>query len=99
MSAVYAYYLLPKWVKLLTDVLLAVSALWFSSIDLVGSFMHDKETFVCFMVATLVVSSVWYVGLDNVILLRGSLQQCREMCVVYIEGMDSFMLFICRVSG
>ncbi|KAF7597168.1 hypothetical protein BBP40_009507 [Aspergillus hancockii] len=66
MSAVYAYYPLPKWAKLVAEVLLAISALWFNSIDLVGSFMHDKETSICFMVATLVVSSVWYVGLDNV---------------------------------
>jgi hypothetical protein len=66
LSAVYAYYPLPKWVKLVTEMLLALSAVWFNSIDLVGSFMHEKETSVCFMVATLVVSSVWYVGLDNV---------------------------------
>ncbi|KAF7166919.1 hypothetical protein CNMCM5623_000456 [Aspergillus felis] len=66
LSAVYAYYPLPKWVKLVTEMLLALSAVWFNSIDLVGSFMHEKETSVCFMVATLVVSSVWYVGLDSV---------------------------------
>ncbi|EAW14984.1 uncharacterized protein ACLA_003970 [Aspergillus clavatus NRRL 1] len=65
-SAVYAYYPLPKWVKIITEVLLAISASWFNSLDLVGSFMHEKETSICFMVATLVVSSVWYVGLDNV---------------------------------
>lgn len=64
-SAVYAYYPLPRWVKLVTEVVIATSCVWFNSIDLVGSFMHEKETSICFMVAALVTSSVWYVGLEG----------------------------------
>ncbi|KAF7714210.1 Uncharacterized protein PECH_000296 [Penicillium ucsense] len=64
-SAVYAYYPLPRWSKLVTEVVIAVSAVFFNSVDLVGSFMHEKETSICFMVAALVTSSVWYVGLES----------------------------------
>lgn len=64
-SVIYAYYPLPRWVKLVTEVVIATSAIWFNSVDLVGSFMHERETSICFMVATLVISSVWYVGLEG----------------------------------
>ncbi|KAI2794233.1 hypothetical protein POX_a00824 [Penicillium oxalicum] len=64
-SAVYAYYPLPRWIKLVTEIVVAVSAVFFNSVDLVGSFMHEKETSICFMVAALVTSSVWYVGLEG----------------------------------
>lgn len=64
-SAVYAYYPLPRWTKLVTEIVVAMSSIFFNSVDLVGSFMHEKETSICFMVAALVTSSVWYVGLEN----------------------------------
>lgn len=64
-SAVYAYYPLPRWAKMTTEIAVALSGVAFNSVDLVGSFMHKKETSMCFMVAALVTSSVWYVGLDT----------------------------------
>ncbi|KAJ6113332.1 hypothetical protein N7523_006649 [Penicillium sp. IBT 18751x] len=64
-SAIYAYYPLPRWTKLVTEIVVAMCGIFFNSIDLVGSFMHEKETSICFMVAALVTSSAWYVGLES----------------------------------
>lgn len=64
-SVVYAYFNLPMWVKLVTEGLLAVSAMWFSTLERTAGLIHNRDTYVCFMVATLVISSVWYVGVQG----------------------------------
>lgn len=65
-SVVYAYTRLPSWVKIVTEVLLAISAVWFSTLERFAGLTHNRDTYVCFMVATLVISSVWYVGVTDV---------------------------------
>lgn len=65
-SVVYAYYTLPMWVKILTEILSAASASWFGTLDRLGGFHHNRDTYVSFMIATLVTSSVWYVGVRDV---------------------------------
>ncbi|MCJ1243106.1 hypothetical protein MMC30_000303 [Trapelia coarctata] len=64
-SVVYAYVNLPMWVKLVTEGLLATSAMWFSTLERTAGLPHNRDTYVCFMVATLVISSVWYVGVQG----------------------------------
>lgn len=64
-SVIYAYYNLPRWVKLITEGLLAISAMWFSTLERIAGLPHNRDTYVCFMVATLVISSVWYVGVQS----------------------------------
>ena len=64
-SMIYAYYNLPTWVKLITEGLLAISATWFSTLERTAGLPHNRDTYVCFMVATLVISSVWYVGVQG----------------------------------
>lgn len=64
-SMVYAYCNLPMWVKLITEGLLAISAMWFSTLERTAGLPHNRDTYVCFMVATLVISSVWYVGVQS----------------------------------
>ena len=64
-TVVYAYCNLPKWVKPVTEVLLAISAMWFSTLERTGGLPHNRDTYVCFMVATLILSSVWYVGVES----------------------------------
>ncbi|KAL9104736.1 MAG: hypothetical protein Q9163_000348 [Psora crenata] len=65
-SVIYAYYLLPSWVKMIAEVLLAVSASWFGTLERTAGVPHNMDTTVCFTVATLVASSVWYVGVRDV---------------------------------
>jgi hypothetical protein len=65
-SVIYAYYPLPTWVKIVTEGLLAASAMWFATLERVGGLKHHRDTYVCFMIATLVVSSIWYVGVRDV---------------------------------
>ena len=65
-SVVYAYYPLPNWVKIVTEGILAVSAMWFATLEKVGGLTHNRDTYVCYMVATLVVSSIWYVGVRDI---------------------------------
>ena len=64
-TVVYAYCNFPKWVKPVTEVLLAISAMWFSTLERTGGLPHNRDTYVCFMVATLILSSVWYVGVES----------------------------------
>lgn len=66
-SVIYAYYPLPTWVKIVTECLTAANAMWFATLERVSGLPHNRDTYVCFMVATLVVSSVWYVGVSEVI--------------------------------
>ncbi|KLU91321.1 hypothetical protein MAPG_09842 [Magnaporthiopsis poae ATCC 64411] len=65
-SIVYAYYGLPFWVKPVTEVVTAASATWFGTLERVGGLAHSRDTYVCFMIATLITSSVWYVGVKDV---------------------------------
>ena len=67
-STIYAYYPLPVWVRYITEIIMAVNVMWFSTLERVAfhGILHDRGTYLCFMVASLVVSSVWYVGVDGV---------------------------------
>ena len=65
-SVAYAYYHLPPWVKIMTEVLLAISVVWFGTLERFSGLPHKRDTYVCFMVATLIISSVWYVGVRDV---------------------------------
>ena len=65
-SAVYAYYPLPFWVKMVAEAVTATGAVWFSTLERIGGLPHTRDAFVCFMAATMVVSSVWYVGVRDV---------------------------------
>ncbi|PKS08086.1 hypothetical protein jhhlp_005361 [Lomentospora prolificans] len=65
-SATYAYYPLPFWVKMAAEAVTAASAVWFSTLERTGGLYHTRDAFVCFMAATMVVSSVWYVGVRDV---------------------------------
>ena len=65
-SVVYAYYSLPSWVKIVAEVFLAASASWFGILERTAGLPHNRDTSVCFTVATLVASSVWYVGVRDV---------------------------------
>lgn len=50
----------------MVEVLLLVSAVWFATLERVGGLSHARESYVCHMVATLVISAVWYVGVKDV---------------------------------
>ncbi|KAL8739265.1 MAG: hypothetical protein Q9190_007866 [Brigantiaea leucoxantha] len=65
-SVVYAYCGLPSWVKIIAEVLLAASASWYGTLERTAGVSHNRDTSVCFTVATLVASSVWYVGVRDV---------------------------------
>jgi len=67
-STIYAYYPLPVWVRYVTEVIMAVNVMWFSTLERVAfhGMLHDRGTYLCFMMASLVVSSVWYVGVEGV---------------------------------
>jgi hypothetical protein len=56
-SMVYAYCDVPAWVKPLVEVLLVLSASWFSVLDRTDGLCHDRDAYVSFMIATLVSSS------------------------------------------
>lgn len=62
---VYAYCSLPSWVKIIAEVLLAASASWYWTLERTTGLPHNRDTSVCFTVATLVASSVWYVGVRD----------------------------------
>lgn len=64
-SVIYAYCRLPSWVKIMTEVLLAISVVWFGTLERSAGLPHRRDTYVCFMVSTLVISSVWYVGVKD----------------------------------
>lgn len=64
-SVIYAYCRLPSWVKIMTEVLLAISVVWFGTLERSSGLPHRRDTYVCFMVSTLVISSVWYVGVRD----------------------------------
>jgi hypothetical protein len=67
-STIYAYYPLPVWVRYVTEIIMAANVMWFSTLERVAFYgiLHDRGTYLCFMVASLVVSSVWYVGVEGV---------------------------------
>lgn len=65
-SVVYAYFTLPTRVKILTAILSAASAARSGTLDRMGGFGHNRDTYVSFMIATLVTSSIWYVGVRDV---------------------------------
>jgi len=54
---VYAYCDVPAWVKPLVEVLLVLSASWFSVLDKTDGLCHDRDAYVSFIIATLVSSS------------------------------------------
>ncbi|MCJ1426875.1 hypothetical protein MMC29_004778 [Sticta canariensis] len=64
-SVIYAYCRLPSWVKIMTEILLAISVVWFGTLERSSGLPHKRDTYVCFMVSTLVISSVWYVGVKD----------------------------------
>jgi hypothetical protein len=64
-SVVYAYHGLPAWVKIIAEALLAASAGWFGTLERTAGVPHNRDTSLCFTVATLVASSVWYVGVKD----------------------------------
>lgn len=64
-SVLYAYLTLPKWVKISAEILSATSATWFGTLDRMSGFKHNRDTYISFMIATLVTSSVWYVGVRD----------------------------------
>jgi hypothetical protein len=45
---------------------LAASAAWYGTLERTAGVPHNRDTSVCFTVATLVASSVWYVGVKDV---------------------------------
>ncbi|KIN00793.1 hypothetical protein OIDMADRAFT_165397 [Oidiodendron maius Zn] len=65
---IYAYYPLPVWVRYVTEIIMAANVMWFSTLERVAfhGLLHDRGTYLCFMVASLVVSSIWYVGVEGV---------------------------------
>ncbi|KAI9779272.1 MAG: hypothetical protein M1816_003635 [Peltula sp. TS41687] len=66
MSVVYAYLDIPKWIKPMTEGLLAISAVWFASLERISPLHHNRDSYTCHMVATMVISAVWYVGVKDV---------------------------------
>ncbi len=65
-SAVYAYASVPRWIKPVIEALLACSAVEFATLDLApATLAHAREAYTCHMVATLVISAVWYVGVRD----------------------------------
>ena len=65
-STVYAYLPLPSYVKIVTEVVATVSVTWFVTLELVSDFPHDRDTFISLVVANLLTSSIWYVGIRDV---------------------------------
>ncbi|KAF8247979.1 hypothetical protein K440DRAFT_583928 [Wilcoxina mikolae CBS 423.85] len=65
-SVVYAYWDVPVWVKPLVEVLLVLSASWFSVLERADGLCHDRDAYVSFMIATLVSSGLWYVGVNDI---------------------------------
>ncbi|KAI5084906.1 hypothetical protein GOP47_0001075 [Adiantum capillus-veneris] len=66
-SAVFAYMdVMPRWSKLLAEVLLATSGIWFTVLGRASKLPHNQSTAICHMVATMVASAVWYVGVKDV---------------------------------
>ena len=45
-TVVYAYCNFPKWVKPVAEVLLAISAMWFSTLERTGGLPHNRDTYV-----------------------------------------------------
>ncbi|KAI5084903.1 hypothetical protein GOP47_0001072 [Adiantum capillus-veneris] len=66
-AAVFAYMdVMPRWSKLLAEVLLATSGIWFNALGRASKLPHNQSTAICHMVATMVASAVWYVGVKDV---------------------------------
>eukprot|EP00250_Pteridium_aquilinum_P007919 c17532_g1_i1 orf=60-1907(-) len=66
-GAVYAYVdIMPRWSKLTAEALLATSAIWFTTLARTSKLEHSRSTEICHMVATMVASAVWYVGVKDV---------------------------------
>ncbi len=67
-SALYAYYPLPLWVKLITEISVAFGAMYFSTLERVtkSGLLHSRDSYLSFLVSSLVVCSVWYVGVQDV---------------------------------
>jgi len=68
LSVVYAYYPLPRWVKIVTEIIVTMDVMWFTTLGRAtqSGLTHNKDSAMCFMVASLVVSSIWYVGVKDV---------------------------------
>ncbi|KAF8418397.1 integral membrane protein [Tirmania nivea] len=64
-SVAYAYLQMPWWVKLMVEVLLGLSAVGYATLEKVGNLPHNRDSYLSHMVATMVVSAVWYVGVDS----------------------------------
>lgn len=64
-AALYAYLDIPTWIKPVVEILLVMSVAWFSILDRTGALSHDPDTYLCFVVASLVSSALWYVGVSG----------------------------------
>ncbi len=58
-SVVNAYSSLPLRAKIVTKLLLTVSEVWLGMLERVGELSRNRGTCLCFMVATLAMSSIW----------------------------------------
>ena len=47
---------------------MAANVMWFSTLERVAfhGMLHDRGTYLCLMAASLVVLSVWYIGIEGV---------------------------------
>ncbi|XP_024524819.1 uncharacterized protein LOC112344399 [Selaginella moellendorffii] len=63
---VYAYMEMPRWSKIAAEVMLAGSATWFATLARTSRLEPSHSTQICHMVATMVASAVWYVGVKDV---------------------------------
>ncbi|KAF8459302.1 hypothetical protein BDZ91DRAFT_742204 [Kalaharituber pfeilii] len=64
-SICYAYLQFPNWVKLIVEVTLALSATGYATLERLSNLQHNRDTYLSHMVATMVVSAVWYVGVKD----------------------------------
>lgn len=66
-AAVYTYAtVVPKYAKLVAEALLAISAMWFATLARTSKLPHNESSYTCHMIATMVASAVWYVGVEGV---------------------------------
>lgn len=64
-AAVYTYTDLPQYSKLVAEVVLAGNAMWFATLDRMSRLPHNPSSYTCHMIATMVASAVWYVGVKD----------------------------------
>lgn len=69
LSAAYAYLpssVVPLYSKMIVEVAVSCAAVVFATADRVSPLAHLQTMYMSFMVASMVVSSVWYVGITDV---------------------------------